>query len=386
MCDIYDAPRWQQVAGPPGTHLTRVVLHACVNGCPAYGRKQSYSVKPFQYFICNLPPWLRYKLRFMLIHFLIPPKLKGKKAKKYYDWIGQNEMTDLYRNGVDGVRVIVYGNTLDTPGRSELLNIQAVTAFYPCPHCTHHWEPGLRGQVYAGYRSFLPRGSPWRNKTFSFNGHVYQFRDEERRPPPKLRNDRNVTLMAAHGTPRRPFLGHKGFQFLQYWEGVDWEGNTCDKMHDINLLYEMFMKCYVGTGSVHGMYHSWKTKAKDDKHRMDCIEYEIFSAFHSPETSPPWRLSREQLNMCDLRVRSMWWPHYMDPLTFGGHSFWTHSDRVWKACHKSYALLVILPTCMRECLPACHTALLMLVTALRRLGGEVVCYHEAKKRRLIPGW
>ena len=138
MCDIYDAPRWAEVAGPPGDRLTRVVLHGCVDGCPAHGRKQSASVKPFQYFVCNLPPWLRYKLRFMLIHFLIPPHLKGKKAKKYYDWIGINEVSDLFRNGVDGVRVIVYGDTLDTPGRRELLNMQAVSAFYPCPHCIHN--------------------------------------------------------------------------------------------------------------------------------------------------------------------------------------------------------------------------------------------------------
>ena len=47
-------------------------------------------------------------------------------------------MTDLYVNGVDGVRVIYYGTTLDTPGRRELCNMQAVTAFYPCPHCLHN--------------------------------------------------------------------------------------------------------------------------------------------------------------------------------------------------------------------------------------------------------
>lgn len=72
----------------------------------------------------------------MLVQAMIPAHLKGQSAKKYYDWFGR-EMTDLYRNGVDGVRVIVYGWTLDTPGRRELLNMQAVQAFYPCPHCLH---------------------------------------------------------------------------------------------------------------------------------------------------------------------------------------------------------------------------------------------------------
>ena len=385
MCDIYDVPRWSEVAGPPGDRLNRIVLHGCVDSCPAHGRKQSASVKPFQYWIGNLPPWLRYKLCYMLIHFLIPPHLKGKKAKKYYDWIGINEVSDLFRNGVDGVRVIVYGDTLDTPGRRELLNMQAVSAFYPCPHCIHNWQPGLRGQVYGGYRRYLDIGSPWRNKTFTFRGQVYEFRDVESRPPAKLRNDRNVAVMAARGTPARPFLGHKGQPFLEKWEGVDWEGSTCDKMHDLKLFCEMTLKVVVGTRSVQGMYKAWTTKRKDAKHRADCIACDIFSDFHAPDSSPPWRLSPDQLVMCDLRVRSMWWPHYIDPLSCSDHSFWTHSDRVWKACHKHYALLVIMPTCLRGCVPAVHTALLTFVTALRRLGGQVFCLYEARRRHFIPG-
>ena len=78
--------------------------------------EQTSRVKPIQiqYFIANLPPWLRYKIRYMLIHALIPAHLKGKAAKKYYDWLGQHEMSPLHRDGVEGVRVIVYGNTLDT--------------------------------------------------------------------------------------------------------------------------------------------------------------------------------------------------------------------------------------------------------------------------------
>ena len=86
-----------------------------------------------------------------------------------------------------------------------------------------------------------------------------------------------------------------------------------------------------------------------------------------------------------MRVRSMWWPHYIDPLAFAGHSFWTHPDRVWKACHKHYAFLVIMPTCLRGFVPAVHTALLMFITGVRRLAGQVVCLHEARRRRFIPG-
>ena len=194
MCDIYDSPRWQQVAGPLAPRLNRIVLHACVDGCPAHARKQCVSVKPLQYFIGNLPPWLRYNVRHMLVHALIPAKLKGKKAKKYYDWLGANEFAS-----VDGVRVIVFGNTLDTPGRREILSMQAVTAFYPCPHCLHTWQPGLRGQIYGGYRCFLPPESPWRRKQFVFMGHTYQFRDNECRF--------RVAYFVILGWPNILFLG-----------------------------------------------------------------------------------------------------------------------------------------------------------------------------------
>ena len=55
---------------------------------------------------------------------LIPVELKGQAAKKYYDWTANYEMNALHTYGVDGVRVLVYGTTLDTPGRRELLQMQ----------------------------------------------------------------------------------------------------------------------------------------------------------------------------------------------------------------------------------------------------------------------
>ena len=217
-------------------------------------------------------------------------------------------------------------------------------------------------------------------------GRLYQFRDIERRPPVQLRNDDNVSVMAARATVRRPFLGHKGQHFFSTWEGVDWDGNTCDKMHDIKIFCEMVLKGLVGTRSSQGMYKEWSSKGKDTRHREDCKAYDIFAEFHSsPESSPPWRLSKEEVRICDARVRSMWWPHYMEPLSFSGHSFWTHSDRMWKCAHKAYALLVIIPTCLNGFVPEVHTALLMIVSALRSLGGQVFCLEESRRRCFIPG-
>ena len=143
----------------------------------------------------------------------------------------------------------------------------------------------------------------------------------------------------------------------------------------------------VGTGSNQGFYGEWRSKKRDPAHREDCKAYGIFTEFHSSDDiPPPWRLSKEQLHICDSRVQNMWWPHYMDPLCYKGHSFWTHPDRAWKCKHKHYALLVILPTCLRGFVPEVHTALLMLTSALRHLGGQVICVEEARRRGTIPGF
>ena len=78
----------------------------------------------------SLPPWLRYKPEFMLCLAIIINQLKMKAAKKYYDWAANYEMNDLHDHGVEGVRVLVYGTTLDTPGRRELLQMQVRVLYY----------------------------------------------------------------------------------------------------------------------------------------------------------------------------------------------------------------------------------------------------------------
>ena len=64
MCDLYDSPRWQTLAGPlcsdvRNRSLARIVLHMCVDGVEAFahGRQKGGStVKPIQYWIANLAP------------------------------------------------------------------------------------------------------------------------------------------------------------------------------------------------------------------------------------------------------------------------------------------------------------------------------------------
>ena len=87
----------------------------------------------------------------------------------------------------------------------------------------------------------------------------------------------------------------------------------------------------------------------------------------------------------DRLVLSMWWPHYVDILHKDGHSFWTHSDRMWKCSRKYYVLMVILPTSLLGFVPAVHTAILMVVYGLRCLQGQVVSESEAEQLGVEPG-
>ena len=99
----------------------------------------------------------------------------------------------------------------------------------------------------------------------------------------------------------------------------------------------MLIKGLVGHSS-QGLYKGW---AKDAQHRAECKAYNIFPDFVKDEnTLPPWRLSKSALKTVDRRVCSMWWPHYVDKLCREGKSFWTASDRMWKATHKEYVLMV----------------------------------------------
>jgi len=147
ITDVYDAPRWRELMGriTTGGNVNRIAVQLCVDGVEPfnYGNIND-SVKPLQYCMLSLSPHLRYKPAYMLLQMLIPSTLKGKAAKKYYDWAA-NEMNDLHgtdyyynlfeffflllfplhaENGVEGVRVVLYGTTLDTPGRRELLQMQ----------------------------------------------------------------------------------------------------------------------------------------------------------------------------------------------------------------------------------------------------------------------
>ena len=85
---------------------------------------------------------------------LVPDTLKDGQ-KKYFDFAAKYELNDLYHNGLDGVKVKVFSSSMDTPGRAELLGMQACQAYQGCPVCTHTWTRGPRTKcMFDGYRAF----------------------------------------------------------------------------------------------------------------------------------------------------------------------------------------------------------------------------------------
>ena len=353
--------------GEPTAELQRIGLVFCVDGFTAFAYG-GLSVKPAEFKIANLPPGSRACVRNMLLCMLIPAHLKGEQSRKYYDWAADFELNDLHTRGVEGVRVIVYATSLDAPGRAELLQMQNHGAIYSCPYCQINFDAGLGSKpVFGGFRRFLPAGHPWRRRTFVVHGLEFQFGTEETRSPPQRRTTTTAMECIHLATPNNPFRGHKSAPLMSKWPSFAWEMHPSDLMHDLKSVCDMLLKIMVGKGSF-GMYEYWK---KDDDHRLFCEATGIFPEVYAGGKLP-WRLTREEVEILDARVGKIWWPHYMDVLYRDGYSFFKKSNRMWKARHKSFILLTILPTCLRGHVSAVHMGVLTIVNALRQLEGQVI--------------
>jgi len=275
----------------------------------------------------------------MLLHMLIPSNLKGQQLKKYYDWSAKFEMRTLHSRGVNGVRVIVYGTSLDAPGRAELLQMKSHSSYDACPHCHHLFEPGIfKKPCYGGFRRFLPLQSRWRRREVQADGHTYMFATNETRSEPNRRTTQGAAENCHFTTRSRAVRGHKAIPLMSRWPSFRWDMSTGDVMHDLKSVCDMMLKVLVGKGS-YGMYKNWKPEY-DYKHRLHCQVHNIFPEVHDEHNPLPWRVSQEHVDNLNIRVCSMSWSHYMDILCRRGFSFWKKSNRMWKCSHKSMILMV----------------------------------------------
>lgn len=377
-------------------------LLLCMDGIPAFSFAKDVSLKPLEFINLSLPPAVRGKIDNMLLLMLVPDKLKGRALKNYFDFAAKFEMNDLFSNGIDGVKVKVFSTSMDTPGRAELLGniilcvfvgtlclifvcslypaagLQAVQSYQSCCVCTHTWSRGPRTKcMYDGYRCFVQMGSRSRGRRVQYAGHVYEYRDEETRPPPRLRTDELVRASAIYARRRRqPVLGHKTFPLLSNWPGFSWyRMNTPDLMHDSKLLLEMLLKLLVGHVSMAGGYSAW---SKDDTHRRDSQRYGVFrDVWTDRGGSFPWRLAKEDREELDARMLRVMWPHHIDRIAYRGFSFWKKPNRLWKIKRKITTLYYVLSTALRDKVAPLRTAINTFVWAMRRLDGQVHSHETA---------
>ena len=144
--------------------------------------------------------------------------------------------THTCNTGIDGIKVKVFGTSMDTPGRADLLGMQGCKGYTHCCVCKHCFSPGIhsaRQLIFDGYRRFLNDNSRGRAKRVQYAGHVYEYSKDCTRPKPRLRNNASVRTAVAFSTQRNhPFMGHKSLPLLARWPGFDWyRMNVPDLMH-----------------------------------------------------------------------------------------------------------------------------------------------------------
>lgn len=283
----------------------------------------------------------------------------------------------------------IFDFSMDTIGRHELMGLQAATGYdSACPVCHHEWTSGVVGTqcCFGGYRAFLPERSRGRQSRLRAGGHTYQFDDVEDRPTPRLRTTATarecLTVIDTIGIDG--CRGHKFPPLVAQFPGLNlYRLNPPETMHDSKIFVEMFLKTIVGKVSNAGFYDSW---CYDDKHRKECKLRGIF-----PETWPevggalPWRLTKTQRLLLDERMSTLIWPARVEKLYYNGASFWTAPSRMWKARRKVTLLYYILPTQLRDQIPAVSYALSVFVWAMRLLMGQVHSYENAVRLGILPG-
>ena len=225
ISDVYDTPAWREFVNDLKDGELRIIMQYCVDGIPAFAA-DTKTLKPAEFILLSLPPSLRGKPKNILLHMLLPGDLKGQSQKKYYDFAAIYELDELFNRGIDGVKVRVFGASMDTKGREELLGMQACQAYQSCWACTHAWTPGSlvkRKQcIFDGFRRFLKPGSRGRQKTFVYKGGKYEFRNVSVRPQPRYRDEQFVRVAVSLATTSQPFCGHKYVPLMAKWLSFNW--------------------------------------------------------------------------------------------------------------------------------------------------------------------
>ena len=119
---------------------------------------------------------------------------------------------------------------------------------------------------------------------------------------------------------------------------------------------------------------------KDETHRKHAKKLNIFSEIwnddgdEGPPSQIPWQLTRDQIDLLELRMSRIMWPHYLERLYYRGSSPWKKPGRAWKARRKYRLLWFLLPVQLRDMVPALREALVLMAWAIRRLQGQSIIF------------
>lgn len=151
--------------------------------------------------------------------------------------------------------------------------------------------------------------------------------------------------------------------------------NKPDIAHNYARVFVMLRKLLLGTGDVH-----------DRMNRAECELLNVFpDTWLGSDGVLHWRLSDEDVKLVDARVRTLVYPHSCVRVGTLHRSFWTDSQCAWKMKERMFALLVVMPTCLRGCVPPIHRAFIKLVWGLRILDGDTHSYNQCVRLGIEPG-
>ena len=98
LCDVYDGSAWKEFMGPIRYPNDRIGLQWCIDSFPI-NSEGSKSMKPGCWMNMSLPPTERAKPANMLISIIIPCSVKDVEQRKYYNFMADYELRDLFYEG-----------------------------------------------------------------------------------------------------------------------------------------------------------------------------------------------------------------------------------------------------------------------------------------------
>ena len=105
---------------------------------------------------------------------------------------------------------------------------------------------------------------------------------------------------------------------------------------------------------------------------------------HTGTGKLPWRLTKDAVACVDARIRRIIYPHGIDGCSNDEGSF-INGHRSWRAADRILALLVILPTVLRDFVPELRAGLRKFVWGMRILKGRCFNSSQAMQAGTAPG-